>query len=294
MAEKICTRVPYPSLIRMSINVEELREKLTEPYHLLETSDGVKLFLRIWEPPPQESNNVAILIFHGITAHSGPYSFLADPISKHGFTIYGLDLRGHGLSDGNRGDSPGGERFVKDLCETVSFVKNRHEKVIILGHSLGVYSSVNAMNSCLEKIDGAILLSAGRTISHAAMNQPSTKAKLKILFSSIFTPSKPVVEYRREGMVGLNDPLFTFNYTLRFIRMLDFEGMRFPQSLKFPVLVSVGENDELFSVESVRGLFDMVPTENKEFSVIADAKHSVFPEGSWNGILDWLKQNYLQ
>ncbi|MGY5877076.1 MAG: alpha/beta fold hydrolase [Candidatus Thorarchaeota archaeon] len=278
----------------MSIHVEELREKLTEPYHLLETSDGVKLFLRIWSPPPQENNDIAILIFHGITAHSGPYSFLGEPISKYGFTIYGLDLRGHGLSDGNRGDSPGRERFVKDLCETISYLKKKHTKVILLGHSLGVYSSVTAMNYCLDKIDGAILLSAGRTISHGAMNQPSAMTKLKILFSSIFTPSKPVVEYRREGMVGLDDPLFTFNYTLRFIRMLDFEGMGFPQSLSFPVFVSVGENDELFSVESVRGLFDLVPAENKEFSVIANAKHAVFPEGSWNGVLDWLKQKYLQ
>ncbi len=277
----------------MTINVEELREKCTDPYHLLETSDGINLFLRIWNPHPQESNNVAILIFHGITAHSEPYRFLGVPTSKEGFTIYGLDLRGHGLSDGNRGDSAGNERYVKDLCETISYVKSKHEKLILLGHSLGVYSSVNAMNHCLDKIDGAILLSAGRTISHGAMNQPSATAKIKILFSSIFAPSRPVVEYRREGMVGLDDPLFTFNYTLRFLRMLDFEGMRFPQSLDFPVLVAVGENDELFSVESVRGLFDLVPSENKEFSVIPDAEHAIFPKGSWNGILDWLKQNFL-
>ncbi len=273
------------------MNIRELRRKVTDPYHLLPTTDGINLFLRIWEPPLGEKGDAAILLLHGITAHSAPYSIFAEPVSKLGFTVYGLDLRGHGLSDGNRGDYPSKERYEKDLCETLSYLKTQHSQVILLGHSLGVFSSITAMNNCLENIDGAILLSAGRTIHADLFSQISTLNKLKIIFSSIFFPSKPVIEYRREGMVGLDDPLFNFEYTLRFMRMLDFEGIAFPESLDFPILVSIGENDELFSVASARELYESIPTTKKEFMVISKAQHAVFPKDSWIELANWIKEN---
>jgi len=276
----------------MAINVNEMREQLTDPYHLLTTSDGIQLFLRIWLPPSEEVSETAILILHGITAHSEPYRFIAQPLSQHGFTVYGLDLRGHGLSDGTRGDSPGWDTFVNDLTETVSYIKEKHSKVVLLGHSLGVFSSVTAINNCLDKIDGAILLSAGTSFKHGVGPNPSAISKLKILFSSIFFPSRPVIEYGREEMVGLDDPLFTFYYTLRFMRLIKFDKIELPSTVDIPFLVSIGDKDELFSVESCKALFDLIPSNTKVFEVIPDARHAVFPKNSWVGILDWLRLHF--
>ena len=113
------------------------------------------LFLRKWEPE-NKSKKTAILLFHGITAYSGPYEIIVKPMVDIGFTVYGLDLRGHGLSDGNRGDSPSLERYVMDLCESISFVRQFHPKVAIFGHSLGVLSSLLALSNCRESIDGVL------------------------------------------------------------------------------------------------------------------------------------------
>ena len=276
----------------MTIDAPALRRKYEGPHHLITTSDNQTLFLRKWEPSAQTHKDSAVLIFHGITAHSGPYTMLAEPLTRRGFTVYGLDLRGHGLSDGKRGDYPSKERFVKDLCETIAFVKARHPKVIILGHSLGVLSSVVALNNCLENIDGAVLLSGARKVRPGAYPQLSSTQKLKIVLSSLVSPSKPVIRYEREGMVGRNDPLFNFRYTLRFMRIAALRQMTFPETMNIPAFVGVGENDELFSVEDCKELYNEIPSEAKEFHVAAGAKHAEFPQGSWNPLGDWLEKHF--
>jgi hypothetical protein len=144
------------------------------------------------------------------------------------------------------------------------------------------------MNSCLEKIGGSVLLSAGLAIRPGVMPELSTGQKLKILLRSIVSPSKPIIKYMREGMVGLDDPLFTFRYTLRFIRLVRFEDLDFPERLDFPVFVGIGDSDELFSIDSCRELFEQVPSDSKEFYVAEGARHAVFPEGSWNPLVGWV------
>ncbi|MHA2143503.1 MAG: alpha/beta hydrolase [Candidatus Thorarchaeota archaeon] len=279
----------------MPLDIIGLREEYTEPHHLLMTSDGVNLFLRKWEPKTEAPRQSAILLLHGLTAYSGPYAMIAEPLAERGFAIYGLDLRGHGLSDGNRGDAPSEERFVKDLCETIetiAFVSERHERVILIGHSLGILSSMFAMKHCLKKISGSVLLSGGVVTRAGVVREMSSAQKLKILFSSIFMPSRPVIKYEREGMVGLDDPLFNFRYTLRFLRMVRFEDIEFPESLDFPVFVGIGDSDELFSVDSCKELYEGIPSDTKEFYVAEGAKHSEFPDGAWDPLIEWIDRNF--
>jgi pimeloyl-ACP methyl ester carboxylesterase len=276
----------------MVLDIPALRDKFEGPHHLIMTSDNQTLFLRKWESVREKSKDTAILLFHGITAYSGPYGLITKPLAELGFNVYGLDLRGHGLSDGNRGDYPSRERFIKDLCETIQFVKQHHPKVVLLGHSLGVLSSSYALNNCLENIDGAVLLSGARTTRSDAYPAMSTSQKLKIALSSVFRPSKPVIHYYREGMIGLDNPLFNFNYTLRFMRVVGSRDFTYPDLENMPVFVGIGDNDEIFSVEDCRTLFDELPTENKMFHVVVGGKHSEFPPGSWDPLGKWLDEQF--
>jgi pimeloyl-ACP methyl ester carboxylesterase len=244
----------------MGIDLVKLREDFKGPHYLVSTSDGKELFLRVWEP--ENPSKIAILVLHGITAYSGPYETLGVPLSKIGYTVYGLDLRGHGLSDGNRGDYPSNDRLVKDLGESILFLKEKHPTLILLGHSLGALTALIASNFYLKEISGLILLSAARETRPGVYNKMSISTKLKILFSSIIKPSKPIISYYRDGMTGLNDPLYNFKYTLR------------------------------FSVESARSFFDEIPSETKMFIVLPGAKHAEFPEGSWKELINWLSSTF--
>ena len=276
----------------MALDILSLRNEFEGPHHLITTSDNKVLFLRKWESKNEEPKKTAILLFHGITAYSGPYGLITKPLTELGFDIYGLDLRGHGLSDGNRGDYPSKERLIKDLCETIKFVKQLHPRVVLLGHSLGVLSSVIAFNNCLENIDGAVLLSGARKTRPDVYPPMSTTEKLKILLNSVFRPSKPVIGYYRDGMIGLDNPLFNFNYTYRFMKITGDRDFTFPDFGDMPVFVGVGSNDELFSVEDCQEFFDEIPTTEKMFHVAKGGTHSDFPPGSWDPLGTWLDEHF--
>jgi len=277
-------------VIEIEMDVLKLREDVKQPYELITTSDGITLFLRKWAP--SKPSDTAILIFHGITGHSGPYEMFGEPVSNMGYAVYGLDLRGHGLSEGIRGDYPSKERLVDDIGETIAFLKKKYNKLIIFGHSLGVLTALMACNNYFDQIDGLILLSAARETKPGVYKKPSFFDKLKILFSSLIHPKKPVISYYRDGMTGLDDPLFNFKYTLRFMRIFDAESLSFPENLDIPVLLGVGENDEIFTAEAARSLFNEIPSNNKEFIVLPGAKHAEFPENSLKELISWLNSNF--
>lgn len=272
-----------------------LRQQYTGPHEQFTTADGFILFLRRWNPPNIEpaKKDIAVLIFHGFTAYSGPYSMAGEPISAGGYTVFGLDYRGHGLSDGKRGDSPGKERWIADLAESVKYVKGLgFNRVIILGHSLGVASAICAADAVPNDVSGLILLS-GAYEGRKGLSKPIPAfQKAKILASSIFRPSYPAVEYYRDGMNVSKDTLFNFRYTLRFLTMMDVKTLRLPKDLNIPVLVGVGDKDELFEIDKVKDFYNLIPSNKKEFFIMKNATHAKIPLESWEEIVAWLNKTF--
>ena len=209
-----------------------------------------------------------------------------------GFSAYGLDLRGHGLSKGPRGDYASKELLIDDLRSTLDFVKSKHEKIVLIGHSLGVITSVIAANEFVGQVDGLILLSAARAVREGAYAKRALTTTLKILVWSIVKPSKAVIHYYREGIMGIGDPHFNFYYTLRFLKVLSLKNFKFPDNITYPVFVGVGEIDELFSEDDSRKLFDEVPAKIKEFAVLPGAKHAYFEDNSFDPLFDWVDNTF--
>jgi pimeloyl-ACP methyl ester carboxylesterase len=164
--------------------------------------------------------------------------------------------------------------------------------VIILGHSLGVASAICATNAIPDEISGLILLSGAYEGKKGLTKPPTFFQKTKILASSIFRPSYQVVEYYRDGMTGSKDSLFNFSYTLRFLTMLDVKQLRLPKNLNIPVLVGIGDKDELFDIDKVKEFYNAVPGNNKEFLVMKNTTHAKIPIESWKEIVSWLNKNF--
>ncbi len=274
----------------------KLRTEYTGPHCTFTTDDGETLFIRRWVPDtvPAGKKDIAVLLYHGVTAYSGAYDMAGFPISEAGYNVFGLDYRGHGLSGGNRGDAKSKERWTADLAESVNYIKNLgYKRVIIMGHSLGVAAAVCAANAVPGEIAGVILLSgAYESKTGNSMDKLSLIQKARILSCAIFRPSHQAVEYYSDDMLGLNDPLFTYKYTVRFLTMLDVKKLHLPAEMNVPVLVGVGDQDEMFDVEKVRELYDQVPQKDKEFLVWKDATHAKISRDNWVQIADWLNRKY--
>lgn len=273
-----------------------LRTEFSGPHHLITTADGETLFLRRWNPDSvqDEKSHVAVLILHGITAHSGAYEMAGKPFSKSGYVTFGLDYRGHGLSGGNRGDTPGKDKWVADLGETVRFIKGLgFSKVVVLGHSLGVASAMLTANQVPDEIAGLILLSGAFEGKKGVSKEPTVLEKARFFACAALRPSHQSYEYYREGMTVTNDSLFNLRYTPRFLMMLDVKTLRLPAKMNVPILVGIGDADELFSVEKVREFYDLLPGDQKEFLVMVNTTHAVIPLESWMQVVDWLDRTYL-
>jgi pimeloyl-ACP methyl ester carboxylesterase len=138
------------------------------------------------------------------------------------------------------------------------------------------------------------LVGAGKTIRPGVYKKPTARQKFKILLTAVFSPGKRIIKYYREGMTGLNDPLYNFAYSPRFMMALSAKSLTFPPEISCPVLLAIGENDEIFSQESAKALLDGISAKDKTMIVIPGAKHAEYPPGSWTQLLAWLKAHYSQ
>ena len=291
-----------------NLDVAKLRAEYEGPHEFIQTSDGKTLFVRRWTSGAGAP--ASVLILHGITGYSGPYGpMVAEQVAGAGFDVFGLDLRGHGFSDGRRGDYPSRERLVKDLGETLTHIRSKSKKLVVMGHSLGALPAIVATKNNPQLVDGLVLVSAAKKVRTGVYPKPSAGAMLKMLIGVAILRGTPVIEYRREGQVGLDDPLFNFHYSARFYSVLygigalkvvsmmreglvESPNLGFDDKLHIPLFLAVGENDELFNVDGVREFCDGIPCDDKEFHAIPGASHAVWPKGSFDPLVQWLGDKF--
>ena len=178
-----------------------------------------------------------------------------------------------------------------------------------MGHSLGALAAIAAVNSKPESVDGLIILSAARRIRTGVYPKPKTSALLKTLAGVAIFRGAPVIEYRRAGQLGLDDPLFDFKYSARFYSVLygvgalavtrmmrtgliDSPNLRFNGKLAVPMILGVGDQDELFTPEAVKEFHDEIDCDDKAYFVVPGAHHAAWPKDSWGPIDEWLSRKF--
>lgn len=98
---------------------------------------NLTLYYQSWHPPARPRSIVTIV--HGLGAHSGWFPNVVRCLVENGHTVYGLDLRGHGRSAGQRGYINSWEEFREDLRAFRQLIALAEADVpcFVLGHSLG-------------------------------------------------------------------------------------------------------------------------------------------------------------
>ena len=110
-------------------------EKASTADGSIESVDGVKLAYRAW---PLPGAKITFAVVHGLGEHAGRYHRFADGMAKHGFGAVALDLRGHGLSPGQRGHLDSWSQWIGDVSAFVKHVSaSAGGEVVPVGHSFG-------------------------------------------------------------------------------------------------------------------------------------------------------------
>ena len=104
----------------------------------LVASDGVRLSYRCYAPAARRA---AVLVYHGGGAHSGVgYQFVGHGLQTQcDAVVYTPDIRGHGASDGPRGDASNPKQVWVDTTTFIKHVRAEfpHLPLFLGGHSTG-------------------------------------------------------------------------------------------------------------------------------------------------------------
>ncbi len=103
----------------------------------LTTTDGLQLARAAW--PATGTPRGTVLIVHGLGEHCERYVRLAADLTASGWLVHSYDQRGHGASEGARGDIATPTSLLDDL---ESMLDTLHEEavprpLVLLGHSMG-------------------------------------------------------------------------------------------------------------------------------------------------------------
>jgi len=104
----------------------------------LVSAGGPRLRALSWTPASETRG--CVVVVHGLGEHAGRYGRLAHRLNDDGFAVFAYDQRGHGESEGSRGQLSRFDDLVDDLSHMVGRVRSRcgaDRPVFVLGHSLG-------------------------------------------------------------------------------------------------------------------------------------------------------------
>ena len=241
------------------------------------TSDGLKIFRRDWL---LESPKASVVLVHGLGEHSGRYEHVAKSLNDAGYSVFSLDHRGHGLSEGQKGHVNTFEDYIKDVHSVVQFAKERHPgvAVMMLGHSMG---GMIATGYALRHLDIKSLI-----ISAPPYGVPGKSANLqlklgalvgklfpKIGLSNQLDPShvckKPEVvkNYIEDDLV--HDQI-SLGWGTAFVKEQKFIHANI-QKLSIPYLLLLAKQDLITDCAVAESLFTKVGSENKKLVVYPDS-----------------------
>lgn len=156
----------------------------------IDSAKGLKIHVRSWLPASTPRG--VVVICHGVNSHGGQYLWTGEQFAGAGFAVFALDLRGRGLSEGERFYVEDVAEYVADVANTIALAKSRHPgaKVFLLGHSAGGVVSATYTLDHQSELAGFICesfafqvpapgfaLAAIKGISHIAPRLPVLKLK---------------------------------------------------------------------------------------------------------------------
>ena len=195
---------------------------------------------------------IAVLMIHGIVGTPHHFDNLI-PLIPENWSVVNLLLEGHGHGAAEFG-AASMEQWKGQVSRELDALLAYHEKVLIVGHSMGTLFAIQSAIDCPEKVAGLFLQAVPlRPYVHPKM----TIASAKLLFD-VGVEEDPLARALEKDS-GVDVDLRLWEYVLwpaRFVELLaECERIRhaLPQ-LKVPTVALQSCKDELVSDLSIRDL----------------------------------------
>jgi alpha-beta hydrolase superfamily lysophospholipase len=244
--------------------------------------------INIIEFASEKPNSNTLLCIHGLHCDARVFTYVGKKLSSRGYNVVSIDLPGHNMSDGEKGDLDF-NACIKSIHQIVTELKKRSERVFILSHSMGCIFALWYAHLFKDSIDGLILLSPFlmvRNMKRRYDAEPSALKLFLLFFARIFTPNKRlnIIEsfpaYLKAGgdevAWMMKDPQINFRFSYRFV--VDILAVRNSKISKLsdvghiPVLILHGRKDRMIYLQVSEEFFRLLNTNMKEIKIF-DCDH---------------------
>ena len=134
------------------------------------SADGTRLRLGRWGRPGR-----SVLLVHGLAEHLGRYDHVGRALADAGWQVTGVELRGHGESDGKRGHTAAWHRYVEDLQAAAAVAGIDGGPLVLVAHSMGGLVTLDALRSPIHPPVRAVAMT--NPLLRAAVKAPAWKLK---------------------------------------------------------------------------------------------------------------------
>ena len=246
----------------------------------IQSGDGTGLNLVSW-PAPDFSRG-KVLIVHGLAEHMGRYDHVAKALAGAGFSVSGVELRGHGDSDGKQGHVDTWSQYTDDLKAAVAVLGG---DVVLVCHSMGCLVSLAAILDGLEV--RAIAMS--NPLLGVAVQAPAIKVAAagwlsKLLPRFLMSNELDVKDLSRDPEVvaryEADDKVFSKITPRWYTEMMTSIGRVQGSAANFdlPLLLQQGDGDRITNVGDATSFFGRWGHSDKKRVVYPGLFHEIFNE----------------
>lgn len=265
-------------------------------YHPLEGEPGQRTVWDAGEHPPR----AVILALHGFNDYRGAFGSFAAYAASRGYLVAAFDQQGFGASR-NRGLWPGSEVLAQDLAHHVARLRETWPGVplFLIGESMGGAVAVVAQDAEGLTVDGLILVSPA--VWGGDEFNPFYRAVLEIAvrIAPGWTVTGQGLGVRAsdniDALIALGrDPMVIkatrLDAIAGLVDLMD-QASQSAGEIDLPVLVLIGENDEVIPPEAMADFAGRLAPEICHAVVYADGWHLLLRdlqrEVVWRDILAW-------
>ncbi|WP_373819379.1 bifunctional alpha/beta hydrolase/class I SAM-dependent methyltransferase [Glaesserella sp.] len=252
------------------------------------TADGTQLFYR-YRPAIDGSHDKAIVLFHRGHEHSGRMMFVADELGFDDFAYFAWDARGHGLSPGERGDSPSLGTSVSDIQDFIQHIEQEYgiqaENIGVIAQSVGAVLVSAWLHDYAPKIRCAVLASPAFKVK---LYVPFARAGLKLMYKwrgNFFVNSYVKAHYLTHNKARQdsynNDPLIARAISVRILLGLYDAAERVvadAQAITTPIQLLISGSDWVVHHKPQHDFYNRLGSHIKERHVLDGFYHDTLGE----------------
>ena len=274
--------------------------------------EGHQLRRTIFDPPNGIKTRAACLFTHGQGDNSGRYKDVLHPFTEAGIRCISVDLLGHGMSSGRRGNC-GNIKFVDQI------IQNNLDLIGALpygiaGHSMGGLLTLRHLSLALEgKLPKPAFCWVNSPLLNPAQNRSALFVKLALTLAKIAPnvsiktgASAELCRTPDDSIIGDSKALSLMNsihghqkisigWGAELINISRYIYSVLPEhNSDIPFLFSQGDSDLICPHSIAEGFYAQLNFSNKRLEIFTNMRHETFAEPNkeelFKALREWISQ----